>query len=64
MHLLLCRRNVKESNLNGEASILGGLLVVKQGQGGVAYMHPETTFGEFPPTQDVIDAAKKAMGKA
>lgn len=55
---------MKESNLNGEASILGGLLVVKQGQGGVAYMHPETTFGEFPPTQEVIDAAKQALGEA
>jgi hypothetical protein len=55
---------VKDSNVNGEASILGGLLVVKAGQGGIVYMHPETTFGEFPPTQDVIDAAKKALGKA
>jgi hypothetical protein len=55
---------VKDSNVNGEASILGGLLVVKAGQGGIAYMHPETTFGEFPSTQDVIDAAKKALGKA
>lgn len=58
------RRNVKDSNLNGEASILGGLLVVKAGQGGIGYCHPETSFGEFPDTQDVIAAAKKAVGKA
>lgn len=58
------RRNVKDSNLNGEASILGGLLVVKAGQGGIAYMHAEKTFGEFPETSAVIDAAKQALGKA
>jgi len=61
---MLNRRNVKDSNLNGESSILGGLLVVKQGQGGIGYLHPETTFGEFPPTAEVIQAALKAVGKA
>lgn len=49
--------------MTGEASILGGLIVVKAGKGGIAYMHPEVTFGEFPPTKDVVDAAKKALGK-
>lgn len=58
------RRVVKDSNVNGEGTILGGLLVVKQGQGGIAYMHAETSFGEFPPTEDVIAAATKAVGKA
>jgi hypothetical protein len=53
---------VKDSNLNGESSILGGLLVVKAGQGGIAWMHAEATFGEFPKTGDVIAAAAKAVG--
>lgn len=59
-----CRKNVKDSNVNGEASILGGLLVVKAGEGGIAWMHAEKTFGEFPDTQDVIAAAKEALGAA
>jgi hypothetical protein len=55
-----CRKNVKDSNLSGEASILGGLLVVAAREGGIKYRHAETTFGEFPPTDEVIAAAKKA----
>ncbi|WIA33384.1 hypothetical protein OEZ86_006520 [Tetradesmus obliquus] len=60
--ILAARKNVKDSNVNGEASILGGLLVVKAGEGGIAWMHAEKTFGEFPDTQDVIAAAKEALG--
>jgi hypothetical protein len=62
--LCACRKNVKDSNVVGEASILGGLLVVKAGDGGIAWMHAEKTFGEFPDTQDVIAAAKAAVGAA
>lgn len=53
---------MKDSNVVGEASILGGLLVVKAGDGGIAYMHAEKTFGEFPETKDVIAAARAAIG--
>jgi hypothetical protein len=59
-----CRKNVKDSNVVGEASILGGLLVVKAEDAGIAWMHAEKTFGEFPDTQDVIAAAKAAVGAA
>lgn len=42
---------------------MGGLLVVKAGQGGIAWVRPETTFGEFPSVQEVITAAKAAVGQ-
>ncbi|KAF6261261.1 R53.5-related protein [Scenedesmus sp. NREL 46B-D3] len=62
--IVAARKNVKDSNVVGEASILGGLLVVKAGEGGIAWMHAEKTFGEFPDTQDVIAAAKAAVSTA
>ncbi|KAF8058031.1 prxl2a [Scenedesmus sp. PABB004] len=61
--ILDARKRVAESNVVGEASVLGGLLVVKRG-GAVAWMHPEVSFGDFPPTADVVAAAKAAVGAA
>lgn len=55
---------MRDSNLVGEASVLGGLLVVRQGDGGVAWMHAEESFGAFPPTEEVVAAAKRAIGAA
>lgn len=60
--IMAASKAVKDSNLNGEASILGGLLVVKAGDGGIAWMHAERTFGEFPETVEVQHAAKRAEG--
>lgn len=54
---------MRDSNLAGEASILGGLLVVRQ-DGTVAWLHAEESFGEFPPTSEVVAAAKRAIGAA
>eukprot|EP00775_Hariotina_reticulata_P005476 gene5476-5711_t len=62
--IMAARNNVKDSNLSGEASILGGLLVVAAGKEGIKYMHAEKTFGEFPPTEEVIAAAKQAVGQS
>jgi len=53
-------KRVKDSNLNGESSILGGLLVVGKGQAGIKYMHAEKTFGEFPAIGEVVTEGKKA----
>lgn len=52
---------VKEHNLNGEGMILGGLLVMKKGEGGPVYMHVESTFGDHADVKDVLEAAKKAV---
>lgn len=51
---------VKDSNLNGDGMVLGGVLVVKQGEGGPVFMHIETTFGDHPDVQQVLEAARKA----
>eukprot|EP00879_Flechtneria_rotunda_P020267 GHRR01021315.1.p2 GENE.GHRR01021315.1~~GHRR01021315.1.p2 ORF type:complete len:110 (+),score=48.70 GHRR01021315.1:352-681(+) len=61
MRIRAAGRNVKDSNLNGDYTILGGLMVVKAGDGGIAWVHAERTFGEFPETQRVIEAANKAV---
>ncbi len=54
---------VQDSNLKGEATVMGGLLVVRPGKGGVAWMHAEKNFGEFPDTSLVVAEALKAAGK-
>lgn len=38
------------------------MMVFKQG-GEVAYAHPESTFGDHPPVEEVVAAARKAAGK-
>lgn len=59
---LMCR-NISDSNLNGEGTIMGGVLVVKPN--GVAWMHVERSFfGDFPPTTEVVAAAKAAVAAA
>lgn len=62
--IMAARANVKDSNVVGEGSILGGLVVVRQGEGGIAWLRAERGFGEFPATQDVIAAARTAIGAA
>jgi hypothetical protein len=37
-------QRVQESNLVGDGTILGGLLLVKAGEGGVAYVHAGALF--------------------
>lgn len=59
--IMAARRNVKDSNVVGESSILGGLVVVRKGAGGIAWMHAEVGFGDFPATEDVITAARAAV---
>lgn len=40
---------------------MGGLLLVRAGEGGIAYVHVEKTFGEFPPMDEVIASVKRAL---
>lgn len=37
--IMAARSNVADHNTIGEGTILGGLLLVKAGDGGIAYMH-------------------------
>ncbi|KAI8465304.1 MAG: R53.5-related protein [Monoraphidium minutum] len=52
---------VAESNVAGDGTVLGGLLLLKAGEGGAAYMHAERSFGEFPPVEEVVAAVKTAL---
>lgn len=54
-------KNVKDHNVLGEGTILGGVLVVRQGEGGVGYMHSEQSFGDFPSISELLAAAKAAV---
>jgi len=60
---MAARKNVADHNTVGEGTILGGLLLVKAGEGGVAYVHAERSFGEFPEVEAVVAEVKKALGK-
>lgn len=54
------QKTVTDSNLKGEGTIAGGLVVVKAGSGGVVYSHLEKTFGDHAPLEEVLAAAKEA----
>jgi hypothetical protein len=54
------KKRVKDSNLSGDGTVLGGMLVVRQGEGGVSYMSREEGFGDFAPLDEVLAAAKDA----
>ena len=49
-------------NFVGDGLTFGGLLVVRKG-GDVEYAFQETTFGDHAPQEDVLAAAKRAVGK-
>jgi hypothetical protein len=54
---------VKEHNLEGDGMVLGGILVVKQGEGGPVFMHIESTFGDHADVQQILEAARKAAAQ-
>ena len=54
------KKRVKDSNLAGDGTVLGGLLVVRQGEGGASYMSREESFGDFAPLDEVLAAAREA----
>ncbi len=51
---------VAESNLVGDGSVLGGMLVVRAGEGGLVHMSREESFGEYAPLEEVLADARKA----
>eukprot|EP00884_Botryococcus_braunii_P005731 jgi/Botrbrau1/15159/Bobra.0149s0026.2 len=54
---------VPESNLTGDGVTMGGLMVVRQGSGGVEYAFIEETFGDHADHDEVLAAAKAAASK-
>ena len=46
------QKNVKNHNLKGDGLTMGGEMVVTTG-GKVAYAHPEKTFGDHAPVNEV-----------
>lgn len=49
-----------DSNLSGEGMILGGLLVLRAGEGGIVMQKNESTFGDIAAIEEVIAAAGAA----
>lgn len=43
------------NNLKGEATIKGGLLIIRPGKGGVAYQFIERNFGDWAPLEEVLE---------
>ncbi|GBF95114.1 hypothetical protein Rsub_07698 [Raphidocelis subcapitata] len=61
--IMAARKNVADHNTTGDGTVLGGLLLVRAGEGGVAYAHAEKTFGEFPEIEQVLADVKAALGQ-
>ncbi|KAL7748813.1 hypothetical protein RI367_005726 [Sorochytrium milnesiophthora] len=49
-----------QGNLEGDGTMLGGLLVVRKGDAGVEYAYLEQTFGDIAPVEDVVKACQAA----
>lgn len=47
------------NNLHGEATIKGGLLIVRPGRGGIAYQFVERNFGDWAPLEEVLEVCGK-----
>ncbi|KAI9190268.1 hypothetical protein H9P43_001701 [Blastocladiella emersonii ATCC 22665] len=52
-----------DSNLAGDGTMLGGLLIVRPGNDGVEYEYPETTFGDHAPLDTVLETCKNLAAK-
>ncbi|KAI9220973.1 hypothetical protein BC828DRAFT_382232 [Blastocladiella britannica] len=51
-----------DSNIDGDGTILGGLLLVKKGDEGLAFEHIETDFGDIAELETVLGACRKVAG--
>lgn len=56
-------KNVQEHNVTGDGATMGGLIVVKKG-GETIYRFLEEDFGDSPPLDAVLQAAKDAAAAA
>lgn len=55
------KKTITQHNLKGDGLTMGGLFVVKQGDGGVQFMHLEKTFGDHASSAEVLEAAQQAV---
>lgn len=49
-----------DSNLRGEGFILGGLYVIRAGEGGIVMQKNEENFGDIATVDEVLEAARAA----
>ncbi|PNW81862.1 hypothetical protein CHLRE_06g263550v5 [Chlamydomonas reinhardtii] len=54
-------RNVKEHNVVGDGLTMGGLLMMRAGEGGPAWLHLETEIGLVAEPEVVLGAAQRMM---
>jgi len=52
------KKTITKFNMKGDGLVGGGLMVIKGNE--VLYAYQEKNFGDHAPTEDVLDAAKKA----
>ncbi len=48
-----------ENNLKGEATIKGGLYIIRAGNGGVAYQFVEMNMGDWAPLEEVMKVCEE-----
>ncbi|ORZ39027.1 hypothetical protein BCR44DRAFT_1496589 [Catenaria anguillulae PL171] len=52
-------KQVAEGNLQGDGTMLGGLLIMRPGDKGMQYDYAETEFGDHAPIETVLENCKK-----
>ncbi|KAG2435500.1 hypothetical protein HYH02_011795 [Chlamydomonas schloesseri] len=57
-------RNVKEHNVNGDGLTMGGLLLMRSGEGGPAWLHLETEIGLLAEPAAVLHQAQRMVAAA
>ncbi|KNE67104.1 hypothetical protein AMAG_12181 [Allomyces macrogynus ATCC 38327] len=57
--ILRAMKSGLDHNFEGDASMLGGLLLVGPRDYGVVYEYPETEFGDFAPQDEVLDVCRQ-----
>ncbi|KAJ3352990.1 hypothetical protein GGF32_003243 [Allomyces javanicus] len=57
--ILRAMKSGLDHNFEGDASMLGGLLIVGPRDHGVVYEYPETEFGDFAPQDEVLDVCRQ-----
>ncbi|KAF8935083.1 hypothetical protein BGZ47_010072 [Haplosporangium gracile] len=63
-NLIRNKRSGVKGNFIGDGSILGGLLLVQQGDQGLAYEHIEKVWGDIARADRVLEAASRVSGVA
>ncbi|KAF9184477.1 hypothetical protein BGZ50_003645 [Haplosporangium sp. Z 11] len=56
------RKSGVKGNFEGDGSILGGLLVLRAGEGGIAYEHIENVWGDIARADKVLKACSSVTG--